>query len=157
LLCLNPDEASKTCSGIYAFEPISGREGTFTEIAEVLVSSDQPLSIEVSSVINVSGPTMCGTTRLSDLENGRIRANGAHLPPDQNSSALGEIINRLKPLAGREACETLRVEAGQLLKFGRLEGVRVDLPGKPAAWIAPDAGYKVAPKRSAGVQCITCR
>ena len=80
------------------------------------------------------------------MQKGRLRMNGTLFPPDRNEAALKMLIERLKPMAGREACEVLRIEDGELKKFGQVERVDLNLPGKPVSWINPADGYRVAPR-----------
>ncbi len=72
--------------------------------------------------------------------------NGTLFPPDRNGAALSKLIERLKPMAGREACEVLRIQDGELRKYGQVERVDLNLPGKPVSWINPADGYRVAPR-----------
>ena len=141
MLCSNPDEASKTCSSIASYA--AGKDGTLTETSELLLPAPQPLTLELSASVEVKGSVICGTMTETDLKKGRVRINGSLLPPDQNAAAMSKLSERLKPMVGREVCEELRVEDGQLMKFGQAERVDIKLPGKHVRWISKDEGYKV--------------
>lgn len=144
IMCVNPDPATKTCSSIISYKPQS--DGHLLETGEVLISPDQSLTLEISSIVKTQGGAICGAVGLADMQKGRLRMNGTLFPPDRNEAALNKLIERLKPMAGREACEVLRIEDGQLKKYGQVERVDLNLPGKPVSWINPADGYKVAPR-----------
>ena len=144
MMCVNPDPATKTCSSIISYKP--QKDGSLLETGEVLISPGQSLTFEMSSLVKARGGAMCGTVGLADMQKGRLRMNGTLFPPDRNEAALQKFIERLKPMAGREACEALRIQDGQLKKFGQVERVDLNLPGKPVSWISPADGYKVAPR-----------
>ena len=80
------------------------------------------------------------------MQKGKLRMNGTLLPSDRNEAVLNKLLEKLKPMAGRKACEALRVEDGQLRKFGQVERIDLKLPGKPVSWISAAEGYKVAPR-----------
>lgn len=144
VLCANPDLATKTCSSIISYTP--GKNGDIVETGEVLISPNQPVTLEMSSIVRIEGSTVCGTVEFADMQKGRLRMNGTLLPQDRNEAALSKLLEKLKPMAGRKACEALRVEDGQLKKYGQVERIDLDLPGKPVSWIGPADGYKVAPR-----------
>ena len=144
MLCANPDPATRTCSSIVSYTP--GKNGTFVETGEVLISPNQPITLEMSSVVQVEGGAFCGTVEFADMQKGKLRMNGTLLPSDRNEAALSKLLEKLKPMAGRKACEALRIEEGQLKKYGQVERIDLNLPGKPVSWISPADGYKVAPR-----------
>ena len=143
ILCVNPNVATKTCSSIISYKP--GPDGTLIETGEVLISPDQPITLEIASAAKVEGGAICGAVELADMQQGKLRMNGTLLPLDRNAAALSKLIERMKPMAGRKACEGLRVENGQLMKYGQVERIDINLPGKPVRWINPSEGYRVAP------------
>lgn len=144
VLCANPDQATRTCTSIDAFAPVT--DVTFIDTGEVLISAGQALTLEVASTVRVENGAVCGVMELADLRNGTVRVNGARLPPARNAQVLDKLAQQLKPLVGRRVCETLRMESGQLLKYGQVEGVDRNLPGKPVKWIGLEEAYKVAPR-----------
>ncbi|MBA2772318.1 MAG: hypothetical protein H0U34_09985 [Sphingomonas sp.] len=141
---MNPDSATKTCSSIISYLP--GPDGTLVETGEVLISPDQPITLEIVSVGKVEGGAICGAVELADMQKGQLRINGTLLPPDRNTAALSKLLEKMKPMAGRKACEGLQVENGQLMKYGQVERIDLNLPGKPVRWISPSEGYRVAPR-----------
>jgi hypothetical protein len=144
MLCSNPDPNTKTCSTIDSFA--AKDSNTLLDTGEVLFSPDQPITLETSSVVHIQEGAICGTMELADLQKGKVRVNGALIPNDRNEAVLNKLIERLKPLMGRQVCEALRIEAGQLVKYGQVERFDAKLPGKPVSWITPADGYKVAPR-----------
>lgn len=143
VLCSNPDMASKTCSSIDRFS--RSEDGTITDVGEVLMSPDQPVTLEVATTVKITNGTICGEMALDDLEKGRLRVNGTSLPPERNAAAMSKVVEKLKPLAGRKVCEALRIQNGQLLKYGQVERIDINLPGKRVRWVAQTDGYRVAP------------
>ena len=144
MLCSNPDSTTKTCSTIDTFTSVA--DGAFVDTGELLLSPDKPVTLEVSSIVRIENGAICGSMELPDLQRGRVRFNGSLVPPDRNALLLDRIVEALKPLAGRKVCEALRTEAGQLVKYGQVERVDLNLTGKPVKWITSDEGYKVAPR-----------
>jgi hypothetical protein len=141
MLCSNPDAATKTCSAIASYA--AGKNGAFVETSEVLLPVGQPLTLQLSVAAQVKGSTICAVMNEADLQKGVVRINGSPLPLEQNVAVLSKLIEKLKPMAGREVCEELRVEDGRLMKYGRAERVDINLPGKPVRWINDADGYKV--------------
>jgi hypothetical protein len=144
VLCSNPDIATKTCSTIDTFS--RSADGSIIDVGEALISPDQPITLEVASTVQIQNGTICGTLALSDLETAQVRVNGAPLPPERNAAVMNKLAEKLMPLAGRKVCEALRLQDGQLLKYGQVERVDINLPGKPVRWVMPTEGYKVAPR-----------
>lgn len=144
MLCSNPDVNTKTCSTIDTFS--KSADGTITDVGEVLISPDQAVTLEVSTTVQIENVTVCGMMALGDLEKGQVRVNGTLLPPERNAAAMKKLVEKLRPLAGRKVCEALRLEDGQLLKYGQVERVDINLPGKPVRWVMQDDGYRVAPR-----------
>lgn len=89
MLCANPDSATKTCSSIVSYKP--GKNGTFVETGEVLISPDQPITLEMSSVVQFESGAICGTVEFADMQKGRLRMNGTLLPADRNEAALSKL------------------------------------------------------------------
>ena len=145
VLCSNPDEATKTCSAIASY--ILAKNGILTETAEILISPDQPITLEMSSVVSVDGAVNCGALTLPEMQKGRLRLNGRLLPPDRNEAALSRLLERLAPMAGRKSCEELRIKSGQLFKFGQVDRIDLKLPEKPVKWVSLDEGFRVAPRQ----------
>ncbi|UUR08048.1 hypothetical protein [Sphingomonas glaciei] len=139
---MNPDLQAKTCSSLLSYAPRA--DGSLVETGEVLVAPAQGITLEMTSVVRNEGGALCGVVQLADLRRGIVRVNGARLPPERNASALASLVQRLAPMAGRKACETLRFQNGQLMKFGRVDQVNMTLPGKPVRWVDAAAGFRVA-------------
>jgi hypothetical protein len=145
VLCSNPDESTKTCSTIASYT--RAENGVFTETAELLISPNQPITLEMSSTVKVDGAVNCGALTLPEMQKGRLRLNGTLLSADRNEAALRGILEKLAPMAGQKTCEVLRIEAGQLFKYGQVERIDIKLPGKPVKWVALDEGFRVAPRK----------
>jgi hypothetical protein len=145
MLCSNPDEATKTCSMIASYT--LAENGVLTETAELLISPNQPITLEMSSTVKVDGAVNCGALTLPEMQKGRLRLSGTLLPADRNEAALRGILEKLTPMVGRKTCEELRIESGQLFKYGQVDRIDLKLPGKPVKWVARDEGFRVAPRQ----------
>ena len=141
-LCVNPDVGTKTCSSILSYK--SGSDGFLIETGEILVAPAQGITLEMSSLVKEEGGALCGAVQLTDMQAGIIRLNGTPLTAERNSAVLVTLLERLAPMAGKKACEALRMQGGQLMKFGQVEQVDLKLPGKPVKWIDPIEGFRVA-------------
>jgi len=144
MLCSNPDPATKTCSAISSY--VHGENDSFVETSEILLPAPQPLTLQLSAAARIKGSTICGIMSEADLQKGLVRVNGSLLQPEQNARAMGTLIEKLRPMAGRQACEELRIEGGVLMKYGQVEQVDLKLPGKPVRWISTADGYTVSPR-----------
>ncbi len=116
------------------------------ETTELLISPNQPITVQMSAAVEVEGNRTCGMLELPNLQAGRVRVNGDLLPPDRNEAVLAKLIEVMKPMLGRKSCDAIVQENGQLLKLGQVDRVELALPGKPVAWVSPSDGYKVAPR-----------
>lgn len=143
-LCSNPDAATKTCSTIASYA--AADDGSFVETGEVLLAADQPITLQTAIPVTIDGDSICGQLTDAALAGAKVRVGGAQLPPDRHAMALASLTAKLKPLVGRKTCDGLRMEGGKLMKYGQVERVDVNLPGKPVIWIAADSGYRVAPR-----------
>jgi hypothetical protein len=141
-LCVNPDVSNKSCSSILSYKP--GADGSLVETGEILIAPAQGITLEMTSSVKEEGGALCGVVELADMQKGIVRVNGTPLPPEQNAAAVAKLVERLAPMAGKKACEALRVQDGQLMKYGQVDKVDLKLPGKPVKWIDPNEGFQVA-------------
>ena len=144
MLCSNPDLSTKTCSAIATF--ILDENGNATETAELLISPSPPITLEMSTSVEIRGSVNCSKLTLAQMQKGRLRVNGTLLPSEQNEAALSKITAMMASMADKRACDELRIEAGQLIKIGQVDGIEIKLPGKPVSWISKNDGFKVAPR-----------
>jgi hypothetical protein len=114
------------------------------ETGEVLIAPAQGITLEMTSVVKKEGGALCGVVHLADMQKGIVRVNGTALPPERNTAAVAMLVQRLAPMAGKKACEVLRLKNGQLMKFGQVDQVDLQLPGKPVQWINASARFRVA-------------
>ncbi len=153
LLCSHPDPVSKTCSTIDSFAQAA--DGALTDTGETLLGAEPLVTLEISSTAHIDGATNCGMLELADLQKGRVRVMGQLLPPDQNAIAIGKIAEKLAPIAGHKACETLHFDGGKLTKSANIEGFDIKIENKPVAWITPGDGYKVAAPSTPALAAIS--
>ncbi len=142
MLCSNPGELTKTCTTIDAYAPAA--DGAFADTGELMINETPLITLTTTSVVRVQNGAICGTMLEADLLAGKVRVNGALLPPDRNAAVLAKVAEKFSSMFGKQACETVSLIDGKLLKFGQIEGVDIKLPGKPVKWIAPGEGYTVA-------------
>jgi hypothetical protein len=128
-LCVNPDTTNKSCSSILSYKPSA--DGFLIETGEVLVAPAQGITLEMTSLVKEDGGALCGV-------------NGTPLPADQNAAAVAKLVERLASMEGKKACEALRVQDGQLMKYGQVDKIDLKLPGKPVKWIDTTEGFRVA-------------
>ena len=145
VLCSNPDAATKSCSSMTSFD-ISA-DGSVSETTEVLLTTDQPLTLTMSIAAQVTAGSNCGTMTLEDLRRGQVRMGGQAIPTDRNTLVLERLEQSMAQLAGKTICEAIRLESTGLVKYGQVEGIDIKLPGKPVMWVSPIDGYKVKPPR----------
>ena len=98
----------------------------------------------MTSLVKEEGGALCGVVQLADMQKGIVRVNGTPLPAEQNAAAVAKLVERLASMAGKKACEALRLRDGQLMKYGQVDKVDLRLPGKPVKWIDPGEGFQVA-------------
>ena len=141
-LCVNPDVSTKTCSSILSYKRAS--DGSLIETGEVLIAPAQGITLEMTSSVKEESGALCGAIQLTDLQKGIVRVNGTPLPAERNSAAIALLVERMASMAGKKACEVLRTQGGQLMKFGQVEQVDLKLPGKPVKWIELTEDFRVA-------------
>jgi hypothetical protein len=144
MLCANPDADSKTCSSIASYK-ISA-DGSVTGTTEVLLAPYEPITLTMSMKGEFTGRSACGVLTLEALGRGVIRENGEPVPPKRNALMLKKLETVLRPVLGRKACDTIRIENDALVKYGKVEGVDIELPVKPIIWVSKSDGYRVAPR-----------
>jgi hypothetical protein len=79
----------------------------------------------MTSLVKEEGGALCGVVQLADMQKGIVRVNGTPLPAEQNAAAVAKLVERLGSMAGKKACEALRVQDGQLTKYGQVD--KIDL------------------------------
>jgi hypothetical protein len=141
-LCVNPDTSNKSCSSILSYKP--GADGFLIETGEILIAPAQGITLEMTSLVKEENGALCGVVQLADMQKGIVRVNGTPLPAEQNAAAVAKLVERLASMAGKKACEALRVQDGQLMKYGQVDKIDLKLPGKSVKWIDPTEGFRVA-------------
>ncbi|WP_156424769.1 hypothetical protein [Novosphingobium fuchskuhlense] len=147
LLCSNPDATTRTCTTIDTYSLAA--DGTITDAGELMISETPLISLTTTAIVHIENGAICGTMREADLLNGKVRLNGELLPTDRNAAVVAKLVEKYGSMFGRQACETVSLIDGKLLKFGQIERVDIKLPGKPVKWVAAGDGYKVGPRAPA--------
>lgn len=143
ILCVLPDDASKTCAAIARYTA-QGR-GAWQETAELLLMPGQPISLETSLLMRLDGNALCTTMTPDFVVKGTVRFAGTPLPPDRQSDALARIAEQLTPLMGKKVCDSFLLADGKMIRHTEFNGTPAPNMDKPVAWVASDAGYAVAP------------
>jgi hypothetical protein len=150
LECAEPDEASKTCHALAHFT--ARPDGSFTDDTEVLLRPDKPVTISFSGVAHVKGNQVCGTLTTTMVQQATLRYAGAPLPAEQTASILPRIQDALSKdgLLDKELCSTRTPDgtaSGKgFTRHATIAGQPATRPDDHLIWVAPDAGYTVAPK-----------
>lgn len=150
LECAEPDEAAKTCHALAHFTPRP--DGSFTDDTEVLLRPDMKMTLSFSGVALLKGNQVCGTVSMQMVQQAKLRFGGAPIPPEQSAELLPRIQEGMarEGLIDKELCSTRTPDgSGNPRSFTRhatIAGQPVNHPDDHLLWVAPDAGYRVAPK-----------
>jgi len=146
ILCVLPDDASKTCAAIARYA--ARGKGVWQETTELLLMPGQPISLETSVLMRLDGKALCATMTPAFAARGTVRFAGTPLPPARQSDALARIAEQLAPLMGKKVCDSFLLSDGKLIRHTAFNGIPAPTLNndRPVKWIAADAGYAVAPR-----------
>ncbi|KAH2814340.1 hypothetical protein KXV85_004773, partial [Aspergillus fumigatus] len=138
-LCSEPDIATKTCDNIDRLDVAP--DGRLINTGEKLIAPTQEITMTVTSTAHFENGALCGSVEQADLEKAIVRVKGQALPADRNAIVLQKLVSMFKPMFGLKVCEGLRLNEGNLVKFGQMQGSAMPL-GQNVHWISPEEGYR---------------
>ena len=141
--CHRPDTVRKTCGALssYTMEP----GGVTTNKAEVLLSSQQILTMTTVTPVVLKGEAICGQVRARDLQTAEIHLNGAILPEEQAKGLRTQLVQHFGELIGKEICTTYVSVGDKLSTQVTVDGVAKPAYSQTVIWVMPEDGYKVSP------------
>lgn len=141
--CTQPDEAAKTCRSIARYT--LNRDGTYQTVAEVLLGREPPVTFETTAQSSLEGPWVCGRFEEAAVRGGKLRVNGSVVPEEQAAPAREKLVAAMAAMFGRKICVSYHASGAGFIERGRIEGNGEPMPDSYVMWVAPDAGYRVAP------------
>jgi hypothetical protein len=141
--CHEPNDVSKTCQSIAAYK--RNGDGSWNNIALVLLSPTQPLTLETVTTVREENGAVCGYIRQNDIMNGKLRQSGQPMPSAKAIPVLRKVAEGMAPLMDRKICTEYEQAPTDLIARARIEGGNFAIPDQRVKWVLPSEGYRVAP------------
>ena len=143
LECHVPNDQAKTCQSLAGYTRIAGNR--YSNRAQVLLAPQGPVTLEVTSEVEVKDGAICGPLRLEDLNAGHVIVAGRTLSDAEAAPVKTQLAQAMGPMIGKQICSKLEPSGnGFTVKSSIDRTYRSDLD-RPMHWVKPDEGYKVAP------------
>ena len=110
-----------------------------------LLAPQGPVTLEVTSDATVKKDTVCGIILRSDLDKGQLKVADHALTPAEAAPIIEQIAQAMAPMFDKEACSTFVPSGDGLTIKSSIAGTPRPELDQPMKWVAPAAGYKVAP------------
>jgi hypothetical protein len=142
LQCYEPNVVRKVCNSLagYTFE-----NGKILNQAEVLVSPAPSLVMKTVSPVEIRGDAVCGPVRKKDIETAKILVQGQLLNEVDAKSIKAQLESAFGTRLGKEICTTYRKQGDMLVTEVTIAGLSHPELKETVIWVAPSAGYRVAP------------
>ena len=141
--CHSPDMAKRTCRSL-AYYSLDD-SGNYINTAVVLVSADRQLTLETSTPVKVIGEAVCGEVRAEDLLRGRVMDHGKPLGDEQSAVILERVASSMFGLFGHQICTNYKPAGDFLIAKYSIDGIFRPEISQMVIWVAPSAGFSVAP------------
>lgn len=141
--CYEPNDVAKTCLSLASYKRNS--DGTWDNTAIVLLSRNQPVTLETVTLVRVKNEAVCGYIRSEDVLRGKIRFSGQLLPDEKAAPILVKVAAGMAPLMGKEICTVYVQIQDDLIAKGKIEGGTTPVLEQRVKWIHLSDGYAVAP------------
>jgi hypothetical protein len=143
LQCYAPDVVKHSCQSLAGY--IKRADGTFDNKATVMLSPAPLVVMETVTQVEVDAGAVCGLVQKKDLDAAVISVNGQTLAETDAVKARAQIAVAMASVLGHRICTTYVPDGGQLRAKVALDGTALPAMDQRVIWVAPDAGYKVAP------------
>jgi len=143
LECHFPNDQAKTCRSLASYKALGGDRYTSTTL--ILLAPQGPVTLEVTSDATVKKDTVCGIILRSDLDKGQLKVADHALTPAEAAPIIEQIAQAMAPMFDKEACSTFVPSGDGLTIKSSIAGTPRPELDQPMKWVAPAAGYKVAP------------
>ncbi len=141
--CYGPDIARRTCNALGSYA--RNADGGIDNTAIVLVSPSPPVTMTTVTRVVIKAGQVCGQVREQDIDAARFAMGGQLLDAVHSEALRREMKAGMQTIAGHEICTAYVPDGDLLAATVTVDGVaRPELDDK-VVWIAPAAGYKVAP------------
>lgn len=118
---------------------------TYSNTASILISPKGPVIFETTSPVTLKDGSVCGVMKPEDVSSGRIRVAGKLLDHAQAAPILANMATALSGMMNKEICVTYERSGEGLVEKAVIDGVYQADQDQAVEWVAPDAGYVVAP------------
>lgn len=143
LECHVPNEQAKTCQSLGSYTPIAGNR--YSNRTLVLLAPEGPVTMEVTSEVEVRDGAVCGPLRIEDLNAGHLIVAGRTLDQADAAPIKAKLAEAMGSMMGKEVCSKLEPSGTGFTVKSSIDGAyRADFD-RPMRWVKPDDGYKVAP------------
>jgi hypothetical protein len=144
LECHLPDERTKTCRSIGSYKPLGANR--YTNITLGLLSPQEPVTLEVTSEVQIKNGAVCGRLLDQDLAKATLNLGGKTLDEADAAPTKAQIARAMEPLLNKEICTRyVPSSSGRLVTKVSVDGTARPDFGQAVKWVAPGDGYKVTP------------
>jgi hypothetical protein len=143
LQCYEPNEEKKTCRALGSYKRVSGSR--YMNGALALISAVGPVTLEMTTPVEVKAGAVCGTIRPEDVSNGKLAAGGRPLSAAEAAPVLAQIAQAMAPMMNKEICTRYVPDAGGLIGKATIGGVYRADADRRVKWVKATDRYTVAP------------
>lgn len=143
-MCFMPDSVRKTCMSIGSYE--DNGDGTFTNLGTMLLPGQPVTIVQLKTVVTAKDGAVCGAIHAKDMYSATVAVDGKRLSPAEAQPLLDWLTDSVfSNIIDEDICTTYELRDGQLTSKASLHGKPFGTDA-PVKWVAPDEGYKVAPR-----------
>jgi hypothetical protein len=141
--CYSPDEMARTCRSIAGYRQTG--PDTYDNSALILVAPAPLTLLRTITPVTIKDGAVCGALRSEDVTAGVVLVDGTPLDETKAASIKAKVAHGLAPFAGKTICTRYVGDGDHVVAKVTIDGKAQDGFDQDVLWIAPDAGYGVAP------------
>ena len=139
--CYEPNDQEKTCRSIATYWKNS--DGSWDNIAVVQLAPSRPFTLETVTKVSEENGAVCGTIRLKDVLNGKLRQAGKQIPKHNAVPILRKIAEGMASLIDKRICTQFEPVPAGLIARSTIEGGNSAFPDQRVKWVSDSEGYRI--------------
>jgi hypothetical protein len=143
LQCHEPDVAKHSCRSLAGY--LKRADGNFDNRAVVMLSASPFVVMETVTPVEIDAGAVCGAIRKQDIDVATLSVDGKKLDEPYAANLRARIAAGLAPIMDHRICTTYQPDGSQFIAKAIIEGTTLPATEQKMIWVAPDAGFKVAP------------
>ena len=141
--CYAPDIARKTCQSLAFYK--ADATGVIQNTAIVVLSPDQPITMQTTTPVTIRAEEVCGFIRAQDIDAATFAVNGVAVTGAQAAQLRAAMRSAMSSLFGHEICTAYVPNGAALSAQVSEDGVRKPAMDQAVIWVSPVDGYRVSP------------